>query len=137
MSVIKAALIGAAANEAATQTVRLPANLMGILRESYDSRQKVLDWMLSIAVVVVAVYAFWPTLKDLLNSEKIITPSQDVAGALPDVFAQPVPASIYTYNMPSSRSKIRTGIGPSATRPPVNPSRPPSFSTLRSEEARF
>lgn len=124
-------LVGAAASAAATKTIELPSNLMGILRESYDSRQKVLDWMLSLAVVAICVWAFWGPLS-ALRTDKRITPSQDVDDALPNVFKQPVPSNIYTYNLPSSR-KIKQGIGPSATRRPLNPSHPPSFTSLEED----
>lgn len=112
-----------------TETVKLPANLMGILRESYDSRQKVLDWMLAGSVVVVCLWAFWPQLTSLAATGGPVTPNQDVKGALPSVWKQQTPANVYTYNMPSSR-KIRSGVGPSGTRAPFDPSSQPDFPSL-------
>lgn len=115
----------AAVNEA----VKLPANLMGLLRESYDSRQKVLDWLLAGSVAVVCVWAFWPQLTSLAATGGPVTPNQDVDGALPSLWKQPLPANVYTYNMPSSR-RIRDGYGPSGTRTPFNPSSQPDFPSL-------
>jgi hypothetical protein len=111
--------------EVVNETVKLPSNLMSILRESYDSRQKVLDWMLSFAVIAVCIWAFWEPLVGMFPTRKVV-PSQDVSGALPDVWRQPVPSKLYTYNLPSSRT-MHVGIGPSSTRPPHNPSKPAGY----------
>lgn len=119
-----------ATGAAARETIRIPSNVMGLLRESYDTRQKVLDWMLSIGVIAVLIWAFWEPLGSLFGGQDM-KPSQNVSGvggALPP--RQTAPANIYTYNLPSSRRMIRTGVGPTGTRPPNNPSNPPGFQSL-------
>lgn len=117
------------AADAAKGTIRIPSNVMGLLRESYDTRQKVLDWMLSIGVIAVLVWAFWSPLGELFGG-KDIKPSQNVSGPGGALPKQVAPANIYTYNLPPSRRGIRTGIGPSLTRPPHNPSTAPGFQSL-------
>jgi hypothetical protein len=123
--------VGRATETAARETVRLPANLMSLVRQSYDSREKILDWCLAIGVVASLAWVFRDQIISVCSAEPgpnagrrdAPQPNQDVANAFRPAKAR---ADIYTYNMPPSR-KIRYGIGPSSTRPPGNPSLPPTF----------
>lgn len=122
---------------AADHAVRVPAGIMALLRQSYDSREKVLDWLLAIGVVAALVWAF----RDDIRSSIGITsatdpnlgrtdpavPSMDVRGAFPGAgrTGGRWPA-LYAYNMPASRA-FRYAAGPSGTRPPTDPSVPPDY----------
>lgn len=123
--------------EAADGTIRVPANLMHFIRASYDSREKMLDWMLAFGVVGALTYAFRDELRSLIGVTGNVTanvgradnpvPNQDIESAFPD--AGPSGGrwpALYAYNMPVSRA-IRYDIGPSGTRPPSNPSDPASY----------
>lgn len=117
---------------AANQTIRVPSNIMGLLRQSYDSREKMLDWMLAIGVTVALVVAFRDELRSMLGvsgdagpnvgRRAPSVPNQDLGSAFPYAgrTGGRYPA-LYAYNMPTSRN-FRYGIGPSGTRPPDNPS---------------
>jgi hypothetical protein len=130
--------VGGAARAAGEETIRIPRNVYGLLRQSYDTREKVLDWLLAFAVVGALIYAFRDQLlaaciPKVLPDEHD-TPeagryedmqiNQNVAGALPQ--GQQAKANVYTYNLPPSRN-IRHGVGPSGTRPPNDPGAPPVF----------
>lgn len=117
----------------ADKVVRVPANIMGLLRQSYDSREKVLDWILALTVVIVLVWIFRDQLLGMVASDATDpnagradepTPNLDVRGAFPFRGTGP---DLYSYNMPVSR-EIRYSVGPSATRVPGNPAVPPSYS---------
>ena len=123
--------------DAADETIRVPSNIMGLLRHSYDSREKVLDWMLAIGVVVALTFAFRDDLRSMLGVSGDVgpnagrkappVPNQDIGTAFPN--AGPSGGrwpALYNYNMPVSRD-IRYGVGPSATRPPDNPSQPATY----------
>jgi hypothetical protein len=123
---------GEAASDLDDTVVRVPANLMALIRQSYDSREKVLDWMLAIAVVAAMVYVFRDELRSCLAGDPSVNagrvdapmPSQDLQGAFP--FGGRNTDRLYTYNMPSSR-KYKYSAGPSGTRPPADPSQPPTY----------
>lgn len=112
------------------EAIRIPSNIMGLLRQSYDSREKALDWVLAFAVAGTLVYVFRDDLRGLIygppgdpdagraDSQQ---PSQDVGGAFPQAGRRP---DLYTYNMPSSRV-LRQGRTVSATPPPTDPSSVP------------
>lgn len=117
--------------DTATETVRIPAGVMGLLRQSYDTREKVLDWCLAIGVTAALTFMFRDTIMTWFvpdpdpNAGRADAPqpSQDVRGAFP---FKGFGTDIYTYNMPVSR-RIKWGIGPSGTAPPTDPSAPPAF----------
>lgn len=121
------------ANVTEAATVRVPSNLYSYIRASYDSREKVLDWCLAIAVVATLAYVFRDELRQMVYPDASPnagrsdqpTPNQDVVEAFP-YGGRVASDRIYTYNMPSSRA-ISYRKGPSATRPPADPSQPPSF----------
>lgn len=116
---------------AADGTIRVPRNVMALLRQSYDTREKALDWILAIGVAATMAYVFWPQMVGWYRDgsgpnagrDPSPQPSQDVAGAFP---VQRANASVYTYNMPASRT-IRYRPGPNATKVPNDPSRQPTF----------
>lgn len=118
----------------ADATVRVPANIYALLRQSYDTREKILDWMLAIGTVATMAYVFRDQIRTTLwpydNADPDTgradppTPNQDVAGAFPTGRR----CDLYTYNLPYSRT-ARQGIGPTATRPPLNPALPPAFAS--------
>jgi len=115
----------------AEQTIRIPANAMRLLRQSYDSREKVLDWWLAIFVTAALVYAFRDQLRGFVkpqadaNAGRVdsMVPNQGVGDAFPNYGINPL---IYTYNMPPSRF-IKERRGPSGTRVPYSPSGGPAF----------
>lgn len=121
-------------SQAGRQTVRIPQNIMSLLRQSYDSREKVLDWCLAFGVAGALVYVFRDELAALARPPSVDPnagradepiPNVDLATAFPaNQRAQP---SLYTYNMPVSRA-IRYSVGPSGTMPPIDPSQPPDYS---------
>lgn len=123
---------GRAVDAAGEAVVRVPANMMRMIRASYDSREKVLDWCLAITVVAALVWAFQDELMDVLwpgadaNAGRADAPypNQDVTTAFP--FNNRVPPDPYTYNLPVSRS-YKYGTAPSASATPGNPSLPPQF----------
>jgi hypothetical protein len=116
---------------AADDTIEIPRNVMGLLRQSYDTRQKMLDWMLAIGVALLMGWAFRAELMGLL------APSYDVNDGTQDNY-QPnmnlgealrtdgVPSQIYTYNLPPSRN-VRTDPTPQGVGLPSNPSQPPMY----------
>lgn len=123
--------------DAADKTVRVPANLMHFIRASYDSREKILDWMMALGVTAALAYAFRDELRTLIGVTGNIdpnagrdpnpVPNQDIPSAFPH--AGPVGGrwpALYNYNMPTSR-RIRYDAPPSGTRPPDNPSRVATF----------
>jgi hypothetical protein len=136
--------LGEAAEAAGETTIRIPRNVYAMLRESYDSREKVLDWLLAFAVVAALVYAFRDQLLACVMPKVIpdehdtpeagrhedMMPNQNIAGALPA--RQAAQSNIYTYNMPPSRN-LRHGMGPSGTRPPDDPGQAPAFPVERME----
>jgi hypothetical protein len=112
--------------------VRIPANVMALLRQSYDTREKILDWCLAIGVAVALAYTFRDQLRGMCGlddpgvnagREAEPQPSQDVAGAFP---AGGTPNDAYTYNMPVSRA-IRYSVEGGGTALPSNPSASPNF----------
>lgn len=117
--------IEGAASEAAGRTIRVPANIMGLLRQSYDTREKVLDWMLAIGVTAALAYAYGDEIRGWLAAPEpdAPAPNADVGGAFDASIRKP---EIYTYNMPVSR-RARYGPGPSAVSPPADPGQPPAF----------
>lgn len=128
---LDAAEVGAAAEAAGRETVRIPSNVMGLLRRSYDTREKMLDWLLAFVVAGVMIYAFrgpllgfvWATSDPEEGKPDPPVPNSAVGQAFPNTG---IPSRIYTYNMPSSRN-YRNFPGPSGTRPPENPSCPPDY----------
>jgi hypothetical protein len=114
----------------ADETIRIPRNAMRLLRQSYDSQEKVKDWLLAIFVVGALVYVFRNQLMGFLPNagpnvgrQDNYVPNQAVGDAFPNTEVSP---RIYTYNMPPSRD-VRHDRGPSSTRIPSNPSCPPRF----------
>lgn len=118
--------------DAADKTIRVPANLMHFIRQSYDTREKMLDWMLAIGVTAALTYAFRDELRTLIGITNNVdantgrddnpVPNQDIGSAFPHAGTTGGrwPA-LYNYNMPTSR-RIRYDAPPSGTRPPDNPS---------------
>jgi hypothetical protein len=111
--------------------VHIPSGVMDLVRQSYDSRERVLDWMLAIAVVGVLLYLMGPkfnlsfTKLVGVNADKIdLMPNQDVAAAVGT--NQPV-ETIYTYNMPIARRNIAYNVGPTSVRKPFNPKFGPQY----------
>lgn len=130
------------ASDAANQTTRIPANLMGLLRQSYDTREKALDWILAIFVCAALVYAFRDQLVGLASSVSqndpaagdpntgraaSIYPDMDISTAFPLAGTKGGrwPA-LYAYNMPASRN-LRYQAGPSSGAPPNDPSVPNQY----------
>lgn len=119
---------------------RIPANVMGLLRQSYDSREKALDWLLAIGVSVALVYCFRDEIRGFVGTPEAgpnagaapdPQPNQDIGTAFP--FAGPDGGrwpALYAYNMPPSRN-IRSSVGPSGMMPPANPSLPPTYEQPR------
>ena len=107
------------------EVVKIPSGVMGLVRKSYDTREKILDWMLAIAVVSVLVYLFHDKIKFPLRpstynvnlGKQDMVPTQDAEEALKTEHAT---KNVYTYNMPASRA-IKEHIGPSGVRIPFNP----------------
>jgi hypothetical protein len=127
--------ISSATNEAYEQVINIPSGVMDLVRKSYDTRDKVLDWMLAVGVVATLVYVFWNQICSLLPSaldKYDIMPNQDVTGALGKTPCQPV-SNIYTYNMPPARKNISDRVGPSSVRVPTNPGNGPQFSPYLEE----
>lgn len=129
----------AAGDEAAAAgraTIRIPANIMALLRQSYDSREKQLDWLLAIGVAGCFAFTFRTQILQAIlgdtttaNAGRDDPPqaSQDVAGGAGSAFPRGgVRPDLYSYNMPSSRT-YRYAAGPSPTRPPLDPSQPPEY----------
>lgn len=124
---------------AADETIRVPGNLMHFIRQSYDTREKMLDWMLALGVAGALTFAFRDEIRTWLGiageagpnvgRADNIVPNQDIGSAFPYAGREGGrwPA-LYNYNMPSSRN-IRYNAGPSGTRPPRNPSLQPTFDT--------
>lgn len=104
------------------ETVAIPANIMGLLRQSYDSREKMLDWLLAIATVGVVVAVFWPQLR-AISGRKDMLPNDNVSGALPNKGGY---TDYLTYNLPPTR-QLRARIGPSVTRIPFPPGSGPWY----------
>lgn len=124
-----------AARETARETVRVPANLMSLVRQSYDSREKVLDWLLAIAAAATMAYVFRgqitaffvPTGITDPNTGNDCEPLPDTGpAALNEAFPTGTRVDLYTYNLPRSRN-IRYSVGPSANGVPGNPSSNPTF----------
>lgn len=124
--------LGQAADAAEGETIRVPRNIMGLLRQSYDSREKMLDWILAFAVAIALVLMFRDQIMACFitdpgpnaGRDDPPVPSQNVDEAIPP--EDQTNARLYTYNMPVSR-KIRYFPGPSANPPPLDPSMPPRF----------
>jgi hypothetical protein len=121
-------------SDTSASMIRVPSNLMAHIRASYDSREKVLDWMLAFGVVIAMVWAFRDDISAMLavpmpnadpNAGRTADqqPNQDVAGAFPPSAVRP---DLYSYNMPRSR-RIRYAAGPSGTPPPSDPSQPATY----------
>lgn len=123
--------------EAADATIRVPANLMGFIRASYDTREKTLDWMLALGVAGALTFAFRDEIRTWLGFDAAAganigradnqVPNQDIGSAFP--YAGPEGGrwpALYNYNMPASR-RIRYDVGPSGTRVPEDPSLQPGY----------
>jgi hypothetical protein len=117
------------ASETADQTIRLPKNVLRLIRQSYSSRERVLDWTLAIFVAAAMCYVFKAQLMGMFAGDPSINagatpsqvPNQNVGDAFPTTqYATP---NIYTYNMPVSRNLERR-FGPILTRVPHDPSLP-------------
>ena len=110
------------AGRASEEILRIPAGVMNLLRQSYSTREKVLDWLLAGAVAAVALYAAWPMLKRRRLDQTDMVPNQDVKGALGAAGSvDTVYKQTYTYNLPPGR-RIAHRVGPSpysAPRPPI------------------
>ena len=114
--------IGSTAESVAEEGIAIPRNVMGLLRASYDTREKHLDWLLAIATVGVVTLVFWPQIKEACTGAKRdMVANQNVGSALKgDVI------DLYTYNLPPTR-QLRNRVGPSGTRVPFNPGYGPWF----------
>lgn len=117
-------------SDAATASVRVPGDILQLVRQSYDTRQKALDWLLALSVAGALVWAFqdelkawiWPAnLPPDAGRDATPQPNQDVAGAYPFYGRGPDRLS---YNLPPSRS-LQYGRVQSAVGLPSNPSAPP------------
>lgn len=112
------------------ETTRIPANLYGLVRQSIDTREKVLDWCLAIAVSGTIAWVFRDQLASFFYPNGGVnagrqdnpTPNQDVATAFPTRSVN----DFYQYNMPRSRT-LKYTPGPSVTAVPVNPSSQPAY----------
>jgi len=139
------ALAGAAdaALQESEHVVRVPANMMRLLRESYDTRQKQLDWWLALAVAGALCWAFRDQLMGIVGLSDAtanagayphMKPNQDIGQAFPTPSGATGAGrgtvwNGYTYNLPPSR-QLKEARGPSATRQPWSPSLAPSFPTI-------
>jgi len=120
----------------AEATVKIPANTMKLLRQSYDTREKILDWWLALFVVAALAYTFRSQLRGMvlpdanpnLGKTPNMVPNQGVGNAFPNFGINP---QVYTYNMPPSRT-IRDDRGPAVSRTPRDPSGQPEFPDLGS-----
>ena len=104
---------------ASEEVLRIPAGVMNLLRQSYSTRETVLDWMLAAAVVAVCAYAVWPMLKRPRLDKTDMKPNQDVKEAVGGVDS--IYKRTYTYNLPPGR-RVAHRVGPSpfsAPRPPI------------------
>jgi hypothetical protein len=122
------------------EVVRIPSGVMNLVRQSYDSRDKVLDWMLAIGVAAAMAYAFRHQLLGFMfttngpNAGKTdLVPNQAASQAIGKT-GQPV-ETIYTYNMPKARTTIADRVGPSSVRKPFNPGYGPQYAVEYEEEA--
>lgn len=114
------------------ETIRVPRNIMGLLRQSYDTREKILDWMLAFFVAFALAWMFRdqimayfaPDPDPNAGRDDPPVPSQNVDDAIPP--GDRLNAKLYTYNLPPSRS-IRWHVGPNANPPPANPSNAPVY----------
>lgn len=123
--------IAADLNETTEQVVRLPSGVLRLVRESYDSRERVLDWMLAFFVSGALIYVFWDQLSSLASPSKSanaglpdVIPNNDIKNAVGN--GQPV-GNYFTYNMPTSR-QYASRIGNANTRIPFNPADGPQYS---------
>lgn len=117
-------------------TIRLPANMLGMLREAYGSREKTLDWIIAGIVTVTMIWVFWGTWKagavgGDVNAGRVdnFVPNMDVDGAFPKDNGVVVPTNLLTYNMPVSRRQAYQR-GPSMVNLPRNPSYPAAFPSV-------
>lgn len=123
--------VASLADQTSEQVIRLPSGVVRLVRQSIDSRERVLDWMLALAVAGTMLYVFWDQVCGLVN------PSKSVNAGLGDT--QPnydgktmggdgiqSVSTFITYNMPSSR-KFAQRVGPSNIRIPDNPQNGPQF----------
>jgi hypothetical protein len=124
-------------NSTYEETVRIPSGVMQLVRQSYDTRDKVLDWMLAIFVAGALIYVFRAPLMAMvkpdlsINAGKVdVVPDNAICEAVGN--GQPV-GKIYTYNMPQSRQNIASRIGPSSVRMPYNPGYGPQFNAVTEE----
>lgn len=124
--------VGETLDTAEGETIRVPRNLMGFIRRSYDTREKVLDWMLALFVAIALAWMFqdevrsWFVPDGDLNAGRDDGPqvNQDTATAIPPGGAQQTQAEVYTYNQPPTR-QIRYAAPPTGAFVPGNPSLPP------------
>jgi hypothetical protein len=127
-----------AAGETADAIVKIPSGAMRIIRQSYDSRERVLDWMLAIFVAAALVYVFKAQLMGMFVGDPgpnaglppVFAPNQNVGSAFPN--DQYAPAYVYTYNMPSSRSQ-QTRFANLNTRKPHDPGQQPQYPDLQGD----
>jgi hypothetical protein len=119
------------ADNATEQVIRLPSGVVRLVRQSIDSRERVLDWMLAFAVAGTMLYVFWDQVCGL------VAPSKSANAGLTD--SQPnydgktmggdgvkSVSTFINYNMPSSR-RFANRVGPSNIRIPDNPQNGPQF----------
>lgn len=123
------------------EVVKIPSGVMNLIRQSYDSRERVLDWMLALSVAGALIYVFRAQISGMITPPKDpnagktdMVPNQDVKNAVCDSNMRPPKANIYTYNMPRSRSEIASRIGPSSVRIPFNPAFGGQYSALDNSE---
>jgi len=126
----KVAAAGARAGEhAAEEMTRIPANLMAVLRHSYDTREKVLDWLLSLAVVACMAFTFRAQLRGVFNRINPGSAPLRPNEAMPDNGSPNctgrVVSFLYTNNQ--GPRTARTGRVPTGTRPPISPNRAPGY----------
>jgi len=126
-------------DETAADTIRVPRNIMGLLRRSYDTREKVLDWMLAIFVATALAWMFRDQFVSLFwvtdptpnaGRDDPPIPSQNVNEALDP--GNEIPARVYTYNLPKSRT-TKYFPGPSSNTIPTDPSQPARFPALEGD----
>ena len=119
------------AGRLAKDTIRIPAGVMGMLQQSYSTRERQLDWLLAIVAVGATMYAFWDQIAGACGYAGKVgagteipdhRPNEDVTSALP----RDPSAKLYNYNMPASRN-MAWRRGPSMNPIPNNPSFTPAY----------
>jgi hypothetical protein len=115
---------------------KVPTGVMDLVRKSYDTRQRVLDWTLAIMIVTLIAFTFRAQLAAFYSSctnanagKTDLAPNMNVKEAVGKT-GQKV-ENLYTYNMPPARKLIASRVGPSSVRVPLNPSTGPLYPDLQ------